>query len=195
LIMGLRLGLRPLDRASVVVLLSASAILVASAGLAGADDHFSIAASQIVRDSVIDRFPGFVIWAIRTTGAKENLLHEISVFDPRSTSLHGQRVDGAMLYTRLTYKLVVSGAGTVVSEDRHPIPEDRVPRAALATFSEWRRSRPAGMAVIWGAYQDSHQERHYVANIIVNAVESHNLVMNQEGIIIAEAPMQPTDAR
>jgi len=29
----------------------------------------------------------------------------------------------------------------------------------------------------------------------VNAVESHNLVMNQEGIIIAEAPMQPADAR
>jgi hypothetical protein len=164
-------------------------------GLAGADDHFSIAAPQIVRDSVLERFPRFDIWAIRTTGAGENLLHEISVFDPRATGLHGQQVDGAMVYTRLTYKLVVSGAGKVVSEERHPIPEDQVPRAALATFSKWRRSRPAGMAVIWGAYQDSHQERRYVANIIVNAVESHALVMNQEGIIIPEAPMQATDAR
>jgi hypothetical protein len=178
-----------------VILLSASAILVASTGLAGPDDVFAVAAPQVVRDSVTERFPGFVIWAIRTTGAMENTLYEITVFDSRSTSLHGQRVDGAMLHTRLTYKLVVSGTGKVVSEDRHPIPEDSVPRAALATFSKWRRSRPAGMAVVWGAYQDSHKERRYVANIIVNAVDSHVLVTNQEGIIIAESQKQPTDAR
>ena len=193
--MRLRFGIRPLDRASAVILLSASAILVASTGRAGPDDIFAIAAPQVVRDSVMERFPGFIIWAIRTTGAKETTQHEITVVDPGSTSLHGQRVDGAMLHTRLTYKLVVSGTGKVVSEDRHPIPEDGVPRAALATFSKWRRSRPVGMAVVWGAYQDSREERRYVANIIVNAVESHVLVMNHEGIIITESLRQPSDAR
>jgi hypothetical protein len=95
-------------------------------------------------------------------------------------------VDGAMVYTRPAYTLVVSGTGAVVSEDQHPIPEDAVPPAARAAFSKWGRSRPAGMAVVWGAYQDPHKERRYVATLIVSAVESHALVVSREGAIMAE---------
>jgi hypothetical protein len=80
--MGLRHRVRPRDRASLVILLSTSVMLVAGTGLAGSDELFAIAAPQVVRDSVMERAPGFVIWTIRTTRAEGSDLHEITVFDP-----------------------------------------------------------------------------------------------------------------
>jgi hypothetical protein len=177
-----------------LILLSASATLVTGSGLAGPDDSFATVTPQVVRDSVMERFSGFHIWAIKTTGAEDKTVHEVTVFDARSTGLHGRRVDGSMLHTRVTYRIVVSGTGDVISEERHSIPEDSVPRAALQAFLEWRRSRPAEMAVIWAAYQEPHEERLYVASIIVNALESHMLVVSKNGIIIRESQIESEDA-
>jgi len=177
-----------------LVLLSTSATLVTGSGLAGSDDSFASITPQVVRDSVMERFPGFLIWAIKATGAEDKKVHEVTVFDARSTGLHGRQVDGSMLYTRATYRIVVSGTGDVISEERHSIPEDSVPRAALQAFLEWRRSRPAEMAVFWAAYQEPHEERLYVASIIVNALESHMLVVSKSGIVIRESQIESEDA-
>lgn len=178
-----------------LILLSTSATLVNGLGPAGPDESFATAAPQVVRDSVMERYPGFLIWAIKTTGAEDRKMHEVTVFDARSTGLHGRWVDGSMLFTRMTCRIVVSGTGDVISEERHSIPEDRVPSAALQAFLEWRRSRPAGMTVVWAAYQEPHEERLYVASIIVNALETHVLVVSKNGIIIRESQIESEDGR
>ncbi len=189
--MVLRHGFNPLLLlVSGLILLPISAIPVTGLGQAGPDDSFATAAPQAVRDSVMERFPGFLIWAIKTTGAEDKNVHEVTVFDAHSTGLHGRLVDGSMLYTRVTYRIVVSGTGDVISEEQHSIPEDRVPKTALQAFFEWRRSRPAGMAVVWAAYQEPREERLYVASIIVNALESHMLVVSRNGTIIRESQIE-----
>lgn len=99
-----------------------------------------------------------------------------------------------MFYTRVTYRIVVSGTGDVISEEQHSIPEDRVPRAALQAFLEWRPNPPTEMAVVWAAYQEPHEERLYLANIIVNALESHMLVVSKNGNIIRDSRIDAEDA-
>jgi len=177
-----------------LLLLSTSTTLATNSGLVGSDDSFATVMPQVVRDSVMERFPGFLIWAITTTGTEHKTVHEVTVFDARSTGVHGRRVDDSMVYTRATYRIVVSGTGDVIREESHSIPEDSVPRAALQAFLKWRRGRPAGMAVVWAAYQDPHEERLYMASIIVNALESHILVVSDNGTIIRESQTDTEDA-
>jgi len=176
------------------MLLSTVATLVTGSTLAGAGDPFATVTPQVVLDSVMERFPGYLIWAIRTTGADDKREHEVTAFDARSTGLHNRLVGESMLYTRATYKIVVSETGHVISEERHAITEDSVPRAALQAYLEWRRDRPAGMAVLWGAYQEPNKERLYMASIIVNAIESHTLIVNRNGTIFLESQNDSKDA-
>lgn len=192
--MGLRHGVHLLHPAIAMILCSTIALLVTGAGPAGVNDPFAVAAPLVVRDAVTERFPGFSIWSIKTTDAENRTLHEITVFDSRSTGLHGQRVNGATLHMRTTYAIVVSESGEVVSEEHHRIPKESVPRAALTAFSKWWGDRATGMGVLWGAYQESHQERVYVATIIINSLESHVLFLNQDGTIIRESQVEPDGA-
>ena len=77
---------------------------VTSAGLVESDDSFAAVMPRVVGDSVMERFPGFLIWAVRTTGAEGNEEHEVTVFDPRSASSHGRRTDDSMSHTRTTLR-------------------------------------------------------------------------------------------
>jgi len=170
-----------------LALLLTSAALVGSAGIVESGCADAVTIPQVVRDSVMERFPEFIIWAVTTTGSGDKKEYEVTVIDAPTTNPDGQRKHESMSYARTTYKIVVLGTGEVLSEEPHAIPEDSVPIAALATLWEWRRTRPAGMVTVWGAYQERDEERLYVANIIVNAIESHILVTNQDGIVIRES--------
>jgi hypothetical protein len=186
------LGLRRIVLAlAALMIVSASLSEVLTMAMQRRAEGFEIAAPIVVLDSVSDRFPGFSIWSLKMTGPVEDREYEVTVFDPRSTGLRGEVVDGGVLHTRQSYRIVVAGTGEVISEEQHAVSQQAVPGAALDTFRGWRASRPDGMTAVWGTYQKRNEQRRYVANIVVDATESHLLIVNEDGSIVSETQIAP----
>src|SRR5215831_10426093 len=151
---------------------------------------FAEVLSQAACDSLQERFPGYLIWSVRIGANDGSHLQEITVFPGEPSPVRTQKVGDTVLHTRLTYELVVSEDGTIVTEDAHPIPDEAVPQAARETFATWRIGRPTGMAVLWSASQKRNEQRRYIASIIVSAVESHCLTTDGKGVIIQESVLR-----
>ena len=178
------------NMAAFALVLATAATLSSSARASDVSDDFAVVLSQAARDSVQERFPGYLIWSVRIGASDGSQLQEITVFPSGPSPVRTEKVGDTVLHTRLTYKLVVSEDGTVATEDAHPIPDETVPQAARETFATWRTGRPTGMAVLWSASQKRNEQRRYVASIIVSAVESHCLTTDGKGVIIQESVLR-----
>lgn len=84
------------------------------------------------------------------------------------------------------WQLELAANGTVITEERHLISQEAVPKAVMAGFRKWNPKGLTGMIVAWGVWQKKNQKREFVASIVFNQVSATAAIFLEDGTLVKE---------